>query len=183
MTDTTVAIWEHYYLASVPHHLARSVQDIEIFGVPLSGIQEVDQEIMGDEVERWCTINDMIELYRQGIYIRLCNRGDSAKIYDAISSHIAAWKTRLEYGVHNAQAPLEDLLVMDEFASVVYDNAVRHFDDPKKLDPYRTALAKNSLFSAQILATPGPKNKTVVEETQYASSEEFFLERLRARHT
>jgi hypothetical protein len=125
--DTTVGIWEHLFRVSVTSHGLRGVSGLRQSGVLLSGHQEIDKDAGNREVVTYMCINDMLELFRVGTPIKVCNVADTKKIYDNISAHLQMWKYQLEKGVNLGNAPIEDLMLLDRFANTVYAHAKYQF--------------------------------------------------------
>lgn len=133
--DSTKAIWEHLYMVSIPELASRTLDDIRLYGVAITGIKEIDDDAKTRYMNAMRTIDDMVEYYRRGVPVRVCNYSDTAEIYKAINAHLYAWKTQLEHGVNIGNAPMDDLILMDEFANKVYDHAKyvftqEFFDNP-----------------------------------------------------
>lgn len=79
-------------------------------------------------VDKILTINEMIELYKQGTQIQLSKPIESKKIYNVILEHLEMWR---DYGIYFGapyNPPLEDLCVMNELAKNVYRLAINHGD-------------------------------------------------------
>jgi len=108
------------------------------FGTRISGIESIDRNLDKQEFETEMTIDSMFEKYRNGVTVRLLNYSDSAIIYKIIHSHLIAWAEYLSRGI-NVDAPLKDLIELDEYAAVVYDKARSVFSPDVKM----SALASN----------------------------------------
>lgn len=125
--DTTEKIWEWYFKASIPYLQSRMIDHIRLLGTPISGIKAVDKELANQWVTTMLTIDQMVELYKRGVPVRVPIVSDTKQIYDFISQHIYAWKQRLERGINIGDAPIEDLIALDEFANIVYEHAKYQF--------------------------------------------------------
>lgn len=126
--DTTVALWEILYEVRLSDIGSRNLEELKMFGHPVSGIKEIDMYLKHNPIDRWMCIADMVDYYREGIPIRLINHSDTKEIYEAITEHIYAWRNVCEYGVNQNNAPLEDLVWMDQFAEKVYGHASNYID-------------------------------------------------------
>lgn len=121
--DSTHGIWDVLYRVKLPMLGSRSIQDMRMRGVVLSGNKDVDNDIRNRTIISFISINDMVEHFRNDVTVGVCDPLDTKKIYGAISDHIAAWKHQLEHGLNVGNAPVEDLLLLDQFAKAVYDQA------------------------------------------------------------
>lgn len=126
--DTTVALWDILYEVRMSDIGSRNIEELKMFGHVVSGIKEIDKHIRTNMIDRWMCIADMVDYFREGIPIKLINHSDTKTIYEAISHHIYAWREVCEYGVNQVNAPLEDLIWMDQFAEKVYGHATNYLD-------------------------------------------------------
>lgn len=127
--DTTVALWEYLYKVRIPYLQSRTIEDIREKGTVISGIASYDADIKNQMQTTYLSINQMVDYYKEGVPVRLCEKDDPKRIYEAVSEHIHAWKYQLQNGINIGDAPIEDLILMDKFASTVYEHAKHHFND------------------------------------------------------
>lgn len=125
--STTSKIWEWFYRCLVPALHSRSPEDIRERGVLLSGIKSLDDGLKNDWVKRDLTIDQMVELFKRGVTIRVIADSDVKDIYDTIQTHLTLWVERIRTGLNIRNAPLEDLIYMDRFAAAVYPHAQHQF--------------------------------------------------------
>ncbi len=85
------------------------------------------------------TISQMADYFKEGVPIRIPSESDVKEIYEHISEHIYAWKFRLERGINIGDAPIDDLITLDQFANTVYSHAKYHFTP----DMFGGAFAKH----------------------------------------
>lgn len=124
--DTTEKIWEYYYLVRVPELAATSVDYLKTYGTYITGDKGIDQALSNQWMTRQMTINNMIDLYRDGVQIKIVKESDVKEIYETIALHLEGWRSQLERGINIGDAPIEDLIAMDDFASAVYEFARHH---------------------------------------------------------
>ena len=117
----------------------RSVDHIRFFGTPTAGDPDYDREMRNEITQRHLTIAEMACYFRDGVTVRVIKREDTKKIYERITDHLIAWRDALSL-LNHPQAPIEDLLVLDEFAHKVYEHARWHFKDP-----YTTSLLERAI--------------------------------------
>ena len=123
--DSTVLIWEYLFKARIPEIASRHPEEMKLLGTRVSGVKEIDKDIHSQWLTTMLSIDQMVDLYKRGVAVRVVHYDDTKTIYDYISKHIYIWKDRLEKGINVGNAPIDDLIAMDEFANLVYDHA-RH---------------------------------------------------------
>lgn len=74
-------------------------------------------------------IHRIAELWSQNANVYLVREKDSKTIYMAISAHLSAWAEHLKNSYSVRNVPAEDLMVLDQFANVIYAHAKFHFQD------------------------------------------------------
>lgn len=121
--DTTKLIWDYYFKVRISYLQARSIDHIKLLGVNITGNKDVDNDIENQLITTYMSINSMIDYFKEGVTIRVVEYKDTKTIYEYISLHLAAWKERLFRGINIGNAPVDDLIVMDYFASTVYEHA------------------------------------------------------------
>jgi hypothetical protein len=130
----------------------RSIDHIRFFGTPTSGDEDYDREMRNEVVTRMFTIAEMACYFRDGVPVWVRHKSDTKKIYERITEHLIAWRDALQ-GLNHPKAPIEDLLVLDEFAHKVYEHAKWHFKDPYTVSLVQRAM--NARFSSgSLLGTP-----------------------------
>lgn len=122
------AIWEDLYFISLPEMYLRTEEDIRSRGTMTTGDSNLDNALQKQYAQAYRTIDQMFELYRQGVAIYVVKYEDTEKIYNAIQNHLTSWFNYLCNGLNLYGAPFEDLLELDKFASIVYDKAKFVFD-------------------------------------------------------
>jgi hypothetical protein len=106
-----------------------TMADLEKFGMRSSGIQDLDHYTANEMVTRLLPIADMATFYQSGARILICNPVDTKEIYERISAHLSAWKTHIDNSpIIQGDPPLDDLLLLDEFAHSIYVHARWHLD-------------------------------------------------------
>ncbi len=157
--DTTGPLWDMLYKVSVPYLLSRTEQELETYGTVLSGNQYIDADVSKDMMITMKSISELAEYYREGIPIGLINKDDAEPIYNAIQDHLLAWKTQLNVGINIGDAPVEDLVLLDEFANSVFDVAKHQYkpgyDDNflvRQLG-YNNKIGPHNFFKPEVIKT------------------------------
>jgi len=81
---------------------------------------DMEQSAAKQMVNRQHTVNEMIEYHRRGATIILQNPNDSVRIYEWLRDHLQAIRGKTQFSMEIGSLPMEDLVAMDDFASVVY---------------------------------------------------------------
>jgi hypothetical protein len=124
---TDYYIFEKLWWCRVPFNASRSVEHIKHFGTPMSGDPDRDRATANELVDRMLTIERMVEYTKTGVHVYVKNRNDCKEIYEAISLHLQGWKKHLESSLNTGDAPLQDLVDLDQFANLVYSHAKYQF--------------------------------------------------------
>ena len=125
--DTTTLLWDYYFHVKLPYLQTMSEDYMRVHGMPCSGSREVDQEVANSWFDTMISIAAMVDHFKNGVNVRVVKQSDTKLIYDYISRHLESWKTHLQYGINLGDAPIEDLIAMDQFANAVYEYAKYHF--------------------------------------------------------
>lgn len=107
-----------------------SMEEMKEYGTPTSGDPDFDAQMRNERVDVMLPIagpRSMVTYWDQGITIGVANEKDTKRIYELIANHLEAWRHHLTTDLNNRGAPLDELLKLDKFASVVYKHAKFHF--------------------------------------------------------
>lgn len=121
--DTTVDIWDRSFRCLVSQKQTTSEDYYRIFGQRSTGSKKHDKAIPDQYVDTYISIAKMIEYFNQGVTIQVYNYDDTKTIYEIIERHLRRWKNQFAYGINIGDAPVQDLIAMDEFANKIYDKA------------------------------------------------------------
>lgn len=189
--DTTVKIFDYLYRVRINYMATRSIEDIRRNGTTVSGIASYDADIKNQMINMQLSIGQMVDYYAEGVPLYVCDPKDTKEIYESISEHIYAWKSRLERGVNIGDAPIEDLINMDKFANSVYAHAKYLICDNTENSIFAQYLSKiqrtnNSNFFTKRIIVNQPNTAKEVgrfedvkpeEESPRDSLGEFFKSR------
>lgn len=182
-------IFHDKFLCLVSNIESMSVDYIKAFGMPTCGDPTKDRQTAHELVSRMLTINEMVEYFKKGTTVRVHNVKDTKIIYQHISDHLAAWRSKLNDGFHTRGAPIDDLLVLDKLATVVYAYAQPLFTTQYVESVMARQMVGIMRFNRDnILAPPKVESTTVngvVEEMvedrpQRVSMADVFASRLAA---
>ena len=161
--DTAKALWDILYLVRIPQLQTTTITYMRAVGTYMTGNRQIDRTV----AEQWTTtmlpISTMIDYYKEGAQIKIVKESDIESIYIAISEHLNAWIHQLTFGINIGNAPIDDLVAMDQFANDIYAHAKYHFK-PGMAESFLTRqLEQSATFSPQNFFRPDPKAKKVPE--------------------
>lgn len=146
-----VAIFEKTYRVSVKQRDVRSIEEQRANGVLRTGDKRLDTMLDESQQIVYITINDMVELFRNGVDFFLTNEADSKKIFEAVTAHTGEWRSELKYAYNMGDAPVEDLILMEKFVASVYVHARFEFEKRPDFNAATGTLAA-FLYSRQALS-------------------------------
>lgn len=179
--DTRWYLWNEKFFCRVSNILSMSPAYLGHYGMPTSGDPVIDQQTANELVDRYLSINQMVEYYQHGVPVYVRVEKDTVRIYEYISNHLTAWKQKLDRELNVRDAPLDDLLLLDQFASVVYKHARHHFEQTW-VDSYLARKMSSTLRVSRdrILAPPVAEIVTIngltEAEKEAAQPEQRFPE-------
>ena len=147
--DTTAEIFDRRYLVRVPELFMRSRADMALYGTPITGYKAIDNDLPNRTITTYMSIADMVDRFRDGAVISVVNYDDIQPIYESIVRHLTAWKNTIEIAINMNDPPIDDLLVMDEFAEVLFQHARHHYRTSPLLTGMTAELNKVSRRSAK----------------------------------
>ncbi len=127
--DSTFYIWEMLFLASVPESATINIEEYKLRGRPSTGDLELDRQNSNALITTWMNINQMVEYRNAGVPVRIHSDEDVKTIYEYIQHHLLAWSAKVQRGLNNIAAPLDDLLAMERFAEEIFQHAKWQFQD------------------------------------------------------
>ena len=142
-------IWERLFWVRMPYLASRNLETMRVYGVRVSGIQQLDKERESEMITTELTIDAMFEKWRAGVTVRVMNYNDTEIIYRIIQDHILRWTEQLTYGVNIGNAPLKDLIELDEFATVVYQKAQGIFSPQQRQEALASNFSNMKIFTFQ----------------------------------
>lgn len=122
-------IWNKLFQVRVPNKNIQSTEELRMFGLPTVEDSHFDYQMHNQLIDIMITIDKMTDYFKQGVTVRLVKHNDAKVIFDIIDNYLMAWKHKLDRGINIAVAPLDDLLLLDKFAGVIYPHA-RDFMKP-----------------------------------------------------
>ncbi len=161
-------IWEKLFLVKIEQKYLQSEQELKIFGTPTTGDPYYDNLMHHQLIDIMIPINGMIEYYKKGITVRITKNSDTKLIYEIIRDYLHAWYNRIQNSVNVGDVPLDDLNILDEFASKIYPFARSHIKEDDYLTKIKDNFGLNSILSRNTLLKDQVIEKKK-EEAKYES--------------
>lgn len=126
--DTRWPLWFIHYQCRVPYVQMLSPEDLANDGLPTSGDPHHDHAMQWEPRLVGLPVHRMAELWNTGACVALVNAKDAYTIYNDIEKHLIAWKNKIEAQYNPGFVPEEDLLLLDRFATSMYEHAKPFFN-------------------------------------------------------
>lgn len=151
-------IWHTTFLCQMRDIDTKSIDYLKIFGTLDSGDPRLNMEASNEMVLRRLTIIEMIKYFHDGINVFVKNPEDCKKIYILIQEHLQNWSRELQYTLRPDSVPTEELLIMEQFADVVYEHAKWYLDSALVDSPFARSMKADSRSVLGILKKPDVEN-------------------------
>lgn len=129
MDDPRYPLWGRVWYCRVPRIARYGTAYLERYGLPTSGNQNVDRELMKQAAPCYITIAQMVEYYHEHTMVSIIRRDDTKAIYEICQDYTFDWAKRIQSTVFNHNVPFEDLVQIDEFAEAVYQYAGHEYGE------------------------------------------------------
>lgn len=175
--DTAYRIFNSLFLCSVQCMASMSDEELDEYGILYLNDPEYDNYIQNQWVTKYLNINQMVELHKRGVDIRVLKREDTKRIYEYIIDHLTAWKEVIENKLNiGGHVPYDDLIELDKFAARVYPYA-KNYQTTRFIESLiAREVSGNSLIAiGDILQTrPGTqKDEHIIREEVDLNEEEI----------
>jgi len=152
--DTTVKLWDILYKVRMPYLQSRSTEDMRKYGVRLSSNDMLNQSISDEWITTLISVSQMVDYFGEGVPIQVVNSSEIKTIYQDLTDHLLQWKSILEKGINIGDAPMDDLILMDEFASTLFSFARYEYTDSMSDSILIRQLGGQGQFTAASLFKP-----------------------------
>ena len=120
--DTTPGIFAERFACKIPFWATYTDEHIRDVGMLSTGDKKHDRQMHNQLVQVMLTINEMVEHYRHGRPVVISGEADIEKIYANIQAHLNSWRHHLAASFNAATAPVDDLLLLNDFSLLVYNH-------------------------------------------------------------
>lgn len=145
--DTSYYIFEKRWVVRTRKMDVTSIEDIKRFGTPTSGDPQFDEYMRQEIVERYMTINQMLDIVNQQGMLQIVKKQDVAEIYQRIQDHLNAWHEYAKKSYDLSRIPHDDLIELDNFANIVYDKAKYVLGKQYENDSFLDMLRKRTFVA------------------------------------
>ena len=119
--DHTTPIWDVIYEMRVPTVATLTELEIARSGLPVTGVKDIDDDVLTRLQTVHISINRAVEVFRQGYTIVIPQLKNAISIYDALQEYIEYWGDQQNgASIHIGTAPMDDLEVMDQLADSLH---------------------------------------------------------------
>jgi hypothetical protein len=127
----TWRIFNKLYMCRLSVFQTRSLDDIEFYGVPVSGDKEYDDTMRGENRLYYKTVAQLLMYFKNDVAIGLFKVTDAKPIYEDCRDHMAMWQRTLlrSPNIKPTQDVIAQLQLLDRFAKTVYPHAESLFTE------------------------------------------------------
>lgn len=142
---TAVKIFRELFTVRIPEMYVYTLDEINHFGVFQSGEPVVDNAFSHNTRLVKLPIAKIATLYYRGCDVSIVNPDDTTLIYEYVQEHLLAWHNLLDNDMANTGgAPIDDLLLLEDFANATFEYAKYHYTPkPKVLNTKRVTMTPN----------------------------------------
>jgi hypothetical protein len=144
-----------------------SEDELRMFGTQDTGMDIFNEANTTQMVSANLTIAEMAKHHGRGNHFRYVFAQDTLKIYEFTQHHLTQWATHLGgLSLNNAQVPIEDLMLLDDYCSTVYEQA--KFYDQAKLTSLEQRFGRDMNFSSivDLFSNQEEKQNVFIEKAQ-----------------
>lgn len=157
-------IWSKLFLVSIKYKYLQSDDELRMFGLSSVYDTDLDNSTHNQLIDIMINIDKMVEYYRKGITVNIKVHSDTKIIYNIINEYLFAWKNRLNNGINIGIAPLDDLLLLDQFAGSIYSFAKDHFRTEDESNKLVNQLGGKNWFSRTIFDDKPVEENTIPDK-------------------
>lgn len=110
------------YTVRVPLAATYSEAEIELYGLPVNIVKGEKKDSMSDLTTVMLPLESIIDIYKQGFFIRLVNREDLNKIYNQLDNYINGLENNNKRSINIQEGDVDQLNEIDQFLTEMFDN-------------------------------------------------------------
>jgi hypothetical protein len=174
--DTAWWIFKELFHCRVQRIQTISIEEMKEYGTPTSGDPNFDAQMRNERQDRMLTIVQMVEYWENGITVGVAAEKDTKRIYEYIAAHLSAWRYKLDVELNTRGAPLDELMKLDKFATVVYKHARYHFTQ-EYVDSLLARKLQSSRANRNTIMKPFVDTKVVNAEAEQSDAQKALQEK------
>lgn len=173
--DLMYLVWDHLYRVAVPDILTASDTYLKHYGSYVTGDNQVDQMLRTNYSNVMLPLSTIIGYVDQGFDVKIYSRDDMLKMYKDIRSYLIEYDNIVAQRVNQGNVPYKDLIMMDNFASMIYHRA--SLEELVDLSERKTSMDTRLTF----LSGLRPRDASVIhkEKPDYNEMASIFKKRMR----
>lgn len=153
INDPRYPIWGRQYLCRTPRIAHYGTEYLKQYGLPTSGNQAVDRDLMTAMQLSYLTINEQIEIFSKFHIVSIVKKDDVKLIYEACQDYTFDFAERIRNTVYSQNMPFADLIKIDEYAEKVYQYAGHEYGNDfartfLPSDIMKTVVDLNKMYEA-----------------------------------
>lgn len=129
--DSSIYVFDIVFECRVRNMDLISDEELRDYGSFSTGMEIMNNDNMTQLVAANLSITQMATHVSKGYSLRFIHAQDVLKIYEFTQHHLQRWASNLHnVSLNGAKAPLDDLIILDTFCNVVYEQA-KYYDQAK----------------------------------------------------
>lgn len=131
----------HYkFNFSIPGIHFYSQAYLDTVGMLSTGNKVDDAAIMKRPIDTRGTIMDIARHHSEDHQVALSNPRDAVTMYEIVRDHLNSWRVALARESNLPDAPIEDLAILDEFATSIFEIARRYKPEVQKKEGFSSRM-------------------------------------------
>lgn len=182
-------IWDDVYRVTMHSGDMRSIAEQQARPDLLSGDKRIDRAQKNALAPCLITIDDMVEYFREGIQFYVEGPEDALKILTAIMDHTGTWREATQTTLNLYDAPMEDLILMEEFAASIYEIAKYKIHENTPMGDFVNrisattisrgrGMARNAIINGGAPKVKTQKTNAQIAELAYEPNTDLFRQAL-----
>lgn len=117
-------IWMDLYGVMIPDYLTRNTDYIRKFGVPSSGVKEVDKMMGNNLTYVKIPIIKILEYYDGGMEVQIPSREDMLTMHKNIELYLDEWREHIRFDINSSASQHKQLILnLEKLSKLIYDKA------------------------------------------------------------
>lgn len=148
---STEYIFRRVFLVATTEEALRAESDPSVYKT--TGFAKHDNSLIGMRAQCYMPISRMATIFDKGYMVALVKSEDAKTVYEYIQYHLEGWMKVMTGGLNAVQAPYDDLMVLDRFATAVYGVAAHQYGTPDTQTAFGRFMAQFKHLSADAFNT------------------------------
>jgi hypothetical protein len=144
-------IFHYKYNFSIPGIHFYTQEYLDFVGLTSTGDKAMDKEIMNNHIPTRGTIMEIAQHFSDDHPVKLENTRDAVTMYETVRDHLSEWRQALGQESNVSDAPVEQLRILDEFATSIFEIARRFKPEVIRRNSISTRLQSIGSNNGQVL--------------------------------